>query len=104
MDRDLSKSATTLFEILKPSSNIFSGISRGTGFRRNAAYFRRVPATLKFFRTGDWDHIDRQGARFLQSAARRQKERFTFHTRNQIRVRANNSAAATNRSGRTSQR
>ena len=34
------------------------GISRGTGIRRNAAYFRRVPATLKFFRTGDWDHID----------------------------------------------
>ena len=35
MDRDLSKEARTLFEILKPSSNIFSGISRGTGFRRN---------------------------------------------------------------------
>jgi hypothetical protein len=80
MDRDLSKSATTLFEILKPSSNIFSGISRGTGFRRNAAYFRRVPATLKFFRTGDWDHIDEAGEKFLQRAAMRKREKFTFHT------------------------
>ncbi len=80
MDRDLSKSATTLFELLKPSSNIFSGISRGTGIRRNAAYFRRVPATLKFFRTGDWDHIDEAGERFLLRAAGRRNERFTFHT------------------------
>ena len=47
MDRDLAKHATTLFELIKPSSNIFSGISRGTGIRRNAAYFRRVPATLE---------------------------------------------------------
>lgn len=80
MDRDLSKQATTLFELLKPSSNIFSGISRGTGIRRNAAYFRRVPATLKFFRTGDWDHIDAAGERFLLRAARRRHEKFTFHT------------------------
>lgn len=80
MDRDLSKQATTLFELLKPSSNIFSGISRGTGIRRNAAYFRRVPATLKFFRTGDWDHIDAAGERFLLRAARRRREKFTFHT------------------------
>ena len=80
MDRDLSKSATTLFELLKPSSNIFSGISRGTGIRRNAAYFRRVPATLKFFRTGDWDHIDEAGERFLLRAAARKREIFTFHT------------------------
>src|SRR5260370_5244206 len=56
MDRDLAKSATTLFEILKPSSNIFSGISRGTGFRRNAAYFPPAPATTKSFRTGDCDN------------------------------------------------
>ena len=62
------------------SSNIFSGISRGTGFRRNAAYFRRVPATLKFFRTGDWDHIDEAGEKFLQRAALRKREKFTFHT------------------------
>jgi hypothetical protein len=80
MDRDLSKSAVTLFELLKPSSNIFSGISRGTGIRRNAAYFRRVPATLKFFRTGDWDHIDEAGERFLLRAASRKREVFTFHT------------------------
>ncbi len=80
MDRDLAKSATTLFEIVRPSSNIFSGISRGTGFRRNAAYFRRMPAALKFFRTGDWDHVDRAGERFLLRAASRRYERFTFHT------------------------
>ena len=80
MDRDLSKSAVTLFELLKPSSNIFSGISRGTGFRRNAAYFRRVPAALKFFRTGDWDEIDEAGERFLLRAANRKREIFTFHT------------------------
>jgi hypothetical protein len=80
MDRDLSKDARTLFEIIKPSSNIFSGISRGTGMRRNAAYFRRIPAALKFFRTGSWEHIDRAGERFLLRAARREAERFTFHT------------------------
>jgi hypothetical protein len=80
MDRDLSKEARTLFEILRPSSNIFSGISRGTGFRRNAAYFRRVPAALKFFRTGSWDHIDRAGETFLLRAANRRREKFTFHT------------------------
>lgn len=80
MDRDLSKEARTLFELLRPSSNIFSGISRGTGFRRNAAYFRRVPAALKFFRTGSWDHIDAAGEQFLLRAASRRKEKFTFHT------------------------
>jgi predicted AlkP superfamily pyrophosphatase or phosphodiesterase len=80
MDRDLSKDATTLFEILRPSSNIFSGISRGTGVRRNAAYFRRIPATLRFFRTGSWDHVDRAGERFLMTAAARRREKFTFHT------------------------
>jgi hypothetical protein len=80
MDRDLSKEAKTLFELLRPSSNIFSGISRGTGVRRNAAYFRRIPATLRFFRTGSWDHIDRAGEQFLMRAAARRRERFTFHT------------------------
>jgi hypothetical protein len=80
MDRDLAKDCSTLFEILKPSSNIFSGISRGTGMRRNAAYFRRIPAVLKFNRTGSWDHIDRGGERFLLRAARRMNEKFTFHT------------------------
>src|SRR4051794_29249009 len=80
MDRDLSKDARTLFEIVKPSSNIFSGISRGTGFRRNAGYFRRIPAAIKWFRTGDWEHIDRAGERFLLRAARRRHEKFTFHT------------------------
>ncbi len=80
MNRDLSKDATTLFELLKPSSNIFSGISRGTGFYRNEAFFRRIPAALKFFRTGSWDHIDEAGERFLLRAALRRRERFTFHT------------------------
>lgn len=80
MDRDLSKDARTLFELLTPSSNIFSGISRGTGFRRNAAYFRRIPAAIRFFRTGSWEHIDRAGEQFLLRAARRRNERFTFHT------------------------
>jgi hypothetical protein len=80
MDRDLSKDARTLFEIIRPSSNIFSGISRGTGMRRNAAYFRRIPAALKFFRTGSWDHIDAAGEQFLLRAARRKQEKFTFHT------------------------
>src|SRR5690242_8381098 len=80
MDRDLSKDARTLFEILRPSSNIFSGISRGTGVHRNAAYLRRIPAAIKWFRTGDWDHIDRAGERYLLRAARRRHEKFTFHT------------------------
>lgn len=80
MNRDLSKDAKTLFELIKPSSNIFSGISRGTGFRRNAAFFRRIPAAIRFFRTGSWDHIDEAGERFLLSAAGRKRERFTFHT------------------------
>ncbi|MDB4971028.1 MAG: hypothetical protein JWN44_6717 [Myxococcales bacterium] len=80
MDRDLAKTSRTLFELIKPSSNIFSGISRGTGIRRNAAYFRRVPAALKFFRTGSWDHVDEAGERFLLRAASRRREKFTFHT------------------------
>lgn len=80
MDRDLAKDARTLFEILRPSSNIFSGISRGTGVHRNAAYIRRIPAAIKWFRTGDWDHIDRAGERYLLRAARRRHEKFTFHT------------------------
>jgi hypothetical protein len=80
MDRDLSRDYKTMFELCKPSSNIFSGISRGTGFRRNAAYFRRVPAAVKFFRTGSWEHVDRAGEQFLVRAAHRKNERFTFHT------------------------
>jgi arylsulfatase A-like enzyme len=80
MDRDLARDCKTLFELIRPSSNIFSGISRGTGLRRNAAYFRRVPATVRFFRTGSWEHIDRAGEGFLLRAARRRRERFTFHT------------------------
>jgi hypothetical protein len=80
MDRDLAREARTLFELLRPSSNIFSGISRGTGIHRNAAYLRRIPAALKWFRTGSWDHIDEAGERFLLRAARRRRERFTFHT------------------------
>jgi len=80
MDRDLAPETRTLFELLPPASNIFSGISRGTGLRRNAAYFRRIPYVYHFFRTGDWDPIDRQGRGFLLRAAARRRERFTFHT------------------------
>src|SRR5688572_2098317 len=36
MDRDLSKGVKTLFELLRPSRNIFGTISRGTGVHRNA--------------------------------------------------------------------
>jgi hypothetical protein len=80
MDRDLSRHAKTLFELAPPASNIFSGISRGTGMRKNAAYFKRIPYVYYFFRTGDWDPIDREGRSYLLRAARRQSERFTFHT------------------------
>jgi arylsulfatase A-like enzyme len=80
MDRDLAREARTLFELCPPASNIFSGISRGTGVRRNAAYFRRIPYVFWFLRTGDWDPIDRQGCGFLLRAAARPRERFTFHT------------------------
>jgi arylsulfatase A-like enzyme len=79
MDRDLAKEARTLFELLPPASNIFSGISRGTGVFRNAAYFSRIPHAYRFFRTGDWAPIDRAGRQYLLAAAAR-RERFTFHT------------------------
>src|SRR5262245_47845725 len=36
MNRDLSRDVKTLFELLRPSSNIWGGISRGTGLRRDA--------------------------------------------------------------------
>lgn len=80
MDRDMHPDVVTLFEILRPASNIFSGISRGTSLSRNAGYFRRIPAVYKFMRTGDWDPIDQHGAECLLRAARRRHERFTFHT------------------------
>ena len=68
MNRDLSKDATTLFELLRPSSNIFSGISRGTGFYRNAAFFRRIPAAIKLVPHGRLGiTIDAAGERFLTS-------------------------------------
>jgi hypothetical protein len=80
MDRDLSRETPTLFELLPPASNIFSGISRGTGIRRNAAYFIRIPYVYYWTKTANWDPIDRRGRAYLKAAIRRRAERFTFHT------------------------
>jgi hypothetical protein len=84
MDRDLSREVTTLFEILKPSRNIFGSISRGTGVTRNAFLLRRVPWALGFLLTGDWAPIDERANRLLFRAAARSRERFTFHTTLQV--------------------
>lgn len=84
MDRDLSRDVTTLFEILKPSSNIFGTISRGTGMRRNAFLIRRVPWAITFWLTGDWAPIDARANALLLRAAGRRRERFTFHTTLQV--------------------
>jgi hypothetical protein len=84
MDRDLSRQVTTLFEILKPSSNIFGTISRGTGVHRNAFLFRRIPWTFQFLMTGDWAPIDERANALLLRAALRKKERFTFHVTLQV--------------------
>jgi hypothetical protein len=84
MDRDLSREVTTLFEVLKPSSNIFGTISRGTGVHRNAFLFRRVPWALNFLWTGDWSPIDERANKLLYRAADRPRERFTFHTTLQV--------------------
>jgi arylsulfatase A-like enzyme len=83
MNRDLSRDVKTLFEILKPSSNIFGTISRGTGVRRNAFLVRRVPYALNFLLTGDWAPIDERSNQLLLRAAQRH-ERFTFHTTLQV--------------------
>jgi arylsulfatase A-like enzyme len=84
MDRDLSKGVKTLFEILRPSRNIFGTISRGTGMRRNAFLIRRVPWTLHYLMTGDWAPIDARANALLLRAAERRRERFTFHTTLQV--------------------
>lgn len=84
MDRDLSREVTTLFELLRPSSNIFGTISRGTGVHRNAFLFRRVPWALNFLLTGDWAPIDERANALLLRAASRKRERFTFHTTLQV--------------------
>lgn len=84
MDRDLSRDVSTLFEILRPSSNIFGSISRGTGVHRNAFLFRRVPWALNFLLTGDWAPIDQRANALLLRAAGRKRERFTFHTTLQV--------------------
>ena len=47
MNRDLSKDVTTLFELLRPSSNIFSGISRGTGSRSRSSARSSATSTLR---------------------------------------------------------
>ncbi len=85
MDRDMSRDVTTLFELLRPSQNIFGTISRGTGKRRNAFLVRRVPMVLNFVLTGDWTPIDRRtSALLLRQAARKRPQRFTFHTTLQV--------------------
>jgi type I phosphodiesterase/nucleotide pyrophosphatase len=84
MNRDLSRDVKTLFELLRPSSNIFGTISRGTGVRRNAFLVRRVPWTLHFMLTGDWAPIDERANAMLLRAAQRRRERFTFHTTLQV--------------------
>lgn len=83
-DRDLSREVSTLFELLRPSSNIFGTISRGTGVHRNAFLFRRVPWALNFVLTGDWAPIDQRANALLLRAAGRKRERFTFHTTLQV--------------------
>ena len=84
MDRDLSKGVKTLFELLRPSRNIFGTISRGTGVRRNAFLIRRVPWTLHYLMTGDWAPIDARANALLLRAAERRRERFTFHVTLQV--------------------
>jgi hypothetical protein len=84
MNRDLSRDVRTLFELLRPSSNIWGGISRGTGLRRDALLVRRVPDTLGFLVTGDWAPIDARAHVQLLRAAARPRERFTFHTTLQV--------------------
>jgi hypothetical protein len=83
-DRDLSPSVATLFEVMRPSSNIFGSISRGTGVARNAFLIRRVPWVLNYMLTGDWAPIDQRANRMLLRAASRPRERFTFHTTLQV--------------------
>jgi hypothetical protein len=83
MDRDLSRDVKTLFELLKPSRNIFGTVSRGTGVARNAFLVRRVPFALGFLMTGDWAPIDERSHQLLLRSADR-RDRFTFHTTLQI--------------------
>jgi Type I phosphodiesterase / nucleotide pyrophosphatase len=85
MDRDMSREVSTLFELLRPSQNIFGTISRGTGKLRNAYLVRRVPMVLNFVFTGDWTPIDqRTGALLLRQSMRKRPNRFTFHTTLQV--------------------
>ncbi len=84
LDRDLSKDVKTLFEVLRPSSNIMGCVSRGTGVRRNAFLIRRVPYAIGFHLTGDWRPIDERCHALLLRAADRRRERFTFHTTLQV--------------------
>ena len=85
MDRDMSRDVSTLFELLRPSQNIFGTISRGTGKLRNAYLVRRVPMVLNFVMTGDWTPIDqRTGALLLRQSMRKRTNRFTFHTTLQV--------------------
>jgi arylsulfatase A-like enzyme len=78
IDRDLAPAARTLFELVRPSMNIFNGIARGTGIRKDAAYFSRIPYLVQMMHTGDWSNIEAKGDAFLAAAADRE-ERFTFH-------------------------
>lgn len=84
MDRDLSPEVATLFELLRPSRNIFGTVSRGTGIRGNAFLVRRVPYALGFLATGDWRPIDARSHALLLRGVERRRDRFTFHTTLQV--------------------
>ncbi|MBI3071108.1 MAG: alkaline phosphatase family protein [Deltaproteobacteria bacterium] len=67
-NRDLRAGVETLFERVRPSVNIYSGVCRGAGLRTNKAYFIRVPIIAHFHRTGDWEPIDRRADAYLDHA------------------------------------
>jgi hypothetical protein len=67
-NRDLAPGIETLFERIRPSVNIYSGVCRGVGLRTNKAYFIRIPYVGYFQRTGDWEPIDRRADAYLDRA------------------------------------
>lgn len=83
-NRDLSPDVRTLFELLRPSTNIFGTISRGTGPHRNAFLFRRVPWAIQYVMTGDWSPIDQRCNQVLYRVAARRRTRYVFHTTLQV--------------------
>ena len=77
-DRDLEPSAPTLYELVRPSMNVFGMVSRGAGPWRNALYFTRVAYAWRLKRTGDWRPIDARGELELLRAVSR-GHRFIFY-------------------------